>query len=84
MMSEGHKMDIVYYDPYPNKKLEDYMKGYGELLNSHGERPVTCTRVDTMEEVFKAGDVHLSCLSLIFTKASAGHECSCRPRAHLH
>lgn len=60
MMSEGHKMDIVYYDPYPNKKLEDYMKGYGELLKSQGERPVTCTRVETMEEVFKAGDVHLS------------------------
>ena len=60
MMSEGHKMDIVYYDPYPNKKLEEYMKGYGDLLKSHGERPVTCTRVETMEEVFKAGDVHLS------------------------
>ncbi len=70
MMSEGHKMDIVYYDPYPNKNLEDYMKGYGELLKSKGERPVTCTRVETMEEVFKAGDVHLSRPLLPLTPAS--------------
>jgi len=26
MMVEGHKMNLVYYDPYPNTKLEDYIK----------------------------------------------------------
>lgn len=29
MMVEGHKMDVVYYDPYPAKFLEDYVTGYG-------------------------------------------------------
>ena len=23
---EGHKMDLVYYDPYPNKFLEEYVR----------------------------------------------------------
>ena len=50
-------MDIVYYDPYPNAKLEAFIKGYGALLASHGERPVTITRVPTVEEVLKKSDV---------------------------
>ena len=30
MMAEGHKCNIVYYDPYPNKKLEAYMADYSK------------------------------------------------------
>lgn len=26
MMVEGHKMNLVYYDPYPNKHLEEYIR----------------------------------------------------------
>lgn len=26
MMVEGHKMNLVYFDPYPNKGLEDYIR----------------------------------------------------------
>ena len=26
MMVEGHKMDLVYFDPYPNKFLEQYIR----------------------------------------------------------
>ena len=26
MMVEGHKCDLVYYDPYPNQWLEDYVR----------------------------------------------------------
>jgi hydroxypyruvate reductase 1 len=26
MMVEGHKMNLVYYDPYPNTRLEEYMR----------------------------------------------------------
>jgi lactate dehydrogenase-like 2-hydroxyacid dehydrogenase len=26
MMVEGHKMNLVYYDPYPNTRLEEYIK----------------------------------------------------------
>lgn len=56
MMVEGHKMDVVYYDPYPSK-LEDYVNAYGEFLKSQGERPVTVKRVDTVEEVLRTADV---------------------------
>eukprot|EP00803_Ostreobium_quekettii_P007540 evm.model.scf_110EXC.8 EVM.evm.TU.scf_110EXC.8 scf_110EXC:140280-146754(-) len=57
MMVEGHKMDLVYYDPYPNKKLEDYVSKYGDLLESCGERRVTCRRLETVEEVLREADV---------------------------
>jgi hydroxypyruvate reductase 1 len=26
MMVEGHKMNLVYFDPYPNTRLEEYIK----------------------------------------------------------
>jgi lactate dehydrogenase-like 2-hydroxyacid dehydrogenase len=26
MMVEGHKMNLVYYDPYPNTRLEEYIR----------------------------------------------------------
>lgn len=57
MMVEGHKMNLVYYDPYPNKRLEEYIKKYGELLRHHGEAPVYCKRVETVEEVLQEADV---------------------------
>lgn len=57
MMVEGHKMDVVYYDPYPSKFLEEYVTAYGEFLKSRGERPVTVKRLGTVEEVLKAADV---------------------------
>lgn len=57
MMVEGHKMNLVYYDPYPNTKLEDYIRMYGELLRVNGEAPVYCKRLSTMEEVLKEADV---------------------------
>ena len=57
MMVEGHKMNLVYYDPYPNKRLEQYIAEYAELLKKHGEPPVTCKRLDSVEEVLKESDV---------------------------
>ena len=50
-------MNLVYFDPYPNKRLEEYIKKYGELLRHNGEAPVFCKRVDTVEEVLKDSDV---------------------------
>eukprot|EP00955_Chlamydomonas_euryale_P105758 365661-Chlamydomonas_euryale.AAC.43 len=47
----------VYYDPYPNTRLEEYMKQYGQLLAHHGEPPVFCKRLETVEEVLKVSDV---------------------------
>lgn len=57
MMVEGHKMDLIYYDPYPNTFLEDYVKDYGKLLESKGERPVSVRRCETVEEVLALSDV---------------------------
>ena len=57
MMVEGHKMNLIYYDPFPNKFLEEYIADYGKLLKSKGETPVTVTRCDTVEEVLREADV---------------------------
>lgn len=57
MMVEGHKCDLVYYDPYPNKFLEEYVSDYGKLLASKGERAVTVKRCETVEEVLRSADV---------------------------
>lgn len=35
MMAEGHKCNIVYYDPYQNKKLEEYMADYSKCARRH-------------------------------------------------
>lgn len=57
MMVEGHKMDLVYFDPYPNTKLEEYVRAYGEFLEARGERGVTVKRVETVDEVCETADV---------------------------
>ena len=59
MMVEGHYMDLVYFDKFQNVKLEDYMKGYSDFLESQGEKGITCKRVDTVEEVL-SGKTSLS------------------------
>lgn len=50
-------MDLVYYDIYQNKKLEEYVTDYGKFLKSKGERAVTVTRCETVEDVLKRADV---------------------------
>lgn len=57
MMVEGFKMNLVYYDLYQNKALEGYIAAYGEFLKSQGEAPVTCTRMETVEDLLKVSDV---------------------------
>jgi len=57
MMVEGHYMDLVYFDKFQNTKLEDYMKGYSDFLESQGEKGITCKRVETVEEVLSVSDV---------------------------
>jgi hydroxypyruvate reductase 1 len=57
MMVEGFKMDLAYFDPYPNAYLENYIKAYGEFLKAQGEEPVTVTRYETVEDVLKVSDV---------------------------
>ncbi|MBX3012164.1 MAG: hypothetical protein KF832_11690 [Caldilineaceae bacterium] len=57
MMVEGFKMNLVYYDLYPNKALEAFIAAYSDFLQAQGEAPVTCTRLETVEEVLKVADV---------------------------
>jgi hydroxypyruvate reductase 1 len=57
MMVGGHNMDLVYYDMYPNKGLEDFVQNYGEALAKCGEAPVTWRRVDSVEELLQVSDV---------------------------
>jgi hydroxypyruvate reductase 1 len=56
MMVEGHKMNLIYHDIYPNKELEDYIYAYGDFLKSHGEEPVSCRRVKTIEDLLREAD----------------------------
>jgi hydroxypyruvate reductase 1 len=57
MMVEGHKMNVVYFDPYQSKGLEDYVAAYGEFLRSRREEPVSCRRAESLEEVLREADV---------------------------
>ena len=56
MMVEGHKMNLVYYDIYPNQELEDYIAAYSVFLVSRGEEPVSCKRVNSPEDVLREAD----------------------------
>ena len=56
MMVEGHKMNLVYYDIYPNHELEDYIAAYSEFLKSRGEEPVSCKRAESPEDVLREAD----------------------------
>ncbi len=56
MMVEGHKMDVIYYDIYPNEHLEAYVAAYSQFLQAQGQAPLTCTRADTVEELLETAD----------------------------
>jgi hydroxypyruvate reductase 1 len=57
MMVEGHKMNLIYYDPYRNNALEDFVAAYGEFLKTLGEQPVSCVRAERADEVLREADV---------------------------
>ncbi len=56
IMAEGFKMNIIYFDLYPNSKLESYIASYNEFLVSNGESPLWCKRADSPEELLKEAD----------------------------
>ena len=57
MMAEGHKMDVLYFDPHKNADLESYLWDYSALLEAHGEERVHCRRVESLHELLAASDV---------------------------
>jgi glycerate dehydrogenase len=60
MMVEGHKMNLVYFSPRANLRLEEDVAAYGRFLEARGEAPVTCRRARTLEELLPLAD----CISL--------------------
>ena len=57
MMVEGHKMHLVYYDLYPNPALEQYVADYSAFLVERGEAPLTCRRLESVDDVLREADV---------------------------
>lgn len=57
MMVEGHKMHLLYYDLSPKPGLEEFVGAYGRFLAARGEKPVTCRRAETLEELLSRSDV---------------------------
>ncbi len=57
MMIEGHKMDVIYYDVRQSEALDSFVSAYAQFLESQGEAPVSCRRVDTLEELLREADV---------------------------
>ena len=56
MMVEGHKMNLVYYDPYRNEALENHLDQYNKFLKSQERAPVSCKRAETVEELLREAD----------------------------
>lgn len=57
MMVEGHKMDIIYYDIFPQPKFEKYLNNYSAFLAANGERPIKVTVAKDPEEVLRNSNV---------------------------
>jgi len=57
MMVEGFKMNLVYYDLFRNEGLEQYISDYSDLLVAHGESPVTCRQLGSVEDVLREADI---------------------------
>jgi hydroxypyruvate reductase 1 len=60
MMIEGHKMSVIYFDPFPNPSLESFVTAYNRFLISRGEPSVTCRRAEMLDDVFNQAD----CISI--------------------
>lgn len=57
MMVEGHKMNLIYYDLYANKALEDYLSSYNQFLRSQGKKTISCRQASTIEELLQESDI---------------------------
>lgn len=57
MMVEGHKMNLIYYDLYPNKALEDYLSNYNQFLKTQGKDQLSCRQAESIEELLQESDI---------------------------
>eukprot|EP00180_Rhodochaete_pulchella_P002547 Plantae.Rhodophyta-Rhodochaete_pulchella.ctg39135.p1 GENE.Plantae.Rhodophyta-Rhodochaete_pulchella.ctg39135~~Plantae.Rhodophyta-Rhodochaete_pulchella.ctg39135.p1 ORF type:complete len:285 (+),score=41.67 Plantae.Rhodophyta-Rhodochaete_pulchella.ctg39135:61-855(+) len=56
-MVRGFKMNLVYYDKYQNKRMENAVASFAKHLVDCGDPPVTLTRVDNVEDLLRTCDV---------------------------
>jgi hydroxypyruvate reductase 1 len=56
MMVQGHKMNLIYYDVYPNADLENDITRYNAFMAAQDEAPVFCKRAETVEELLQEAD----------------------------
>jgi hydroxypyruvate reductase 1 len=56
MMVEGHKMDLIYFDPHAKRRLEDYISGYNGFLAARKLRTINCKRADQIEDLLREAD----------------------------
>ncbi len=56
MMAEGLKMNVAYFDLYPNEALETYIRDYSAFIVARGEPPLTCRRLETVEALLREAD----------------------------
>jgi len=57
MVAPGHAMDVVYHDVRANEELEDQFRRLAALQGEAGERPISCRRAASVEEVLEQADV---------------------------
>jgi glycerate dehydrogenase len=57
MMVEGFKMNLLYFSPHRNEKLESRIGQFNAFLRSQNELEVSCKKVDTIEELLECSDV---------------------------
>jgi hydroxypyruvate reductase 1 len=57
MMVEGHKMNLIYFDIYQNKALEDYISAYAGFLQQQGLPPVKCQKAANIDELLEKADI---------------------------
>jgi hydroxypyruvate reductase 1 len=57
MMVEGHKMNVIYYSLHKNQTLEEYIASYGLFLEAQGQEPVSCRKVEALEELLEESHV---------------------------
>jgi len=52
-MVRGNLMDLVYYDKFTNKKMEEQLEQFNQYLKQIGEKPIQYTNASSMEQVIR-------------------------------
>jgi hydroxypyruvate reductase 1 len=56
-MVRGNLMDLVYYDKFTNKKMEEQLEQFNQYLKQIGEKPIQYTNASSMEQVIREADI---------------------------